>query len=82
MSKLSNQSWRSFTKFLEYIGCTHVRTQGDHMMFHKEGLLRPLVVPKWDTLPEFIVKNNLRILKISTRQFTELCEEMRKQRFH
>jgi len=38
-------SHTKFEKFLKKIGCVYKRTSGDHTIYHKEGLNRPIVVP-------------------------------------
>ncbi|HCU24250.1 MAG TPA: hypothetical protein DF383_04455, partial [Deltaproteobacteria bacterium] len=47
-----------FESFLEKIGCEYVRTEGDHNIWRKPGLKRPLVVRKKKDLPIFEIKNN------------------------
>jgi hypothetical protein len=44
------------------------------MIFSKEGILRPLVVPRYDELPVFIIKNVLRTARISRERYLELLD--------
>ena len=37
-----------------------VRQEGDHLIYTKPGVLRPVVIPKSLGVPVFIIKNNLR----------------------
>src|SRR5581483_7064532 len=67
MPVLRQIPWKEFEAFLRSVGCSLVREAGDHRIWQKDGLRRPIVVPKYNPLPIFIVKNNLRILGISTK---------------
>lgn len=57
--------WRIFEKFLLEHGCTFKRMKGDHRVYTRDELKRPLIVPQYDPLPPFIILNNLRILGAS-----------------
>lgn len=59
-------------RVLEAEGFALVRERGDHMIFSKPGILRPLVVPRYDALPVFIIKNVLRTAQISRERYLEL----------
>lgn len=60
---------RKFEKFLLYIGCSLKRTEGDHFIFDRVGLERPVVITNDKDIPVFIIRNNLRTLKISTEEY-------------
>jgi predicted RNA binding protein YcfA (HicA-like mRNA interferase family) len=49
-----------------------VRTEGDHMVFTKPGVIRPVVIPKYAAVPVFIIKNNLRTAGMSRERYFEL----------
>ena len=49
-----------------------MRTEGDHMIFFKPGIIRPVVIPKYAALPVFIIRNNLRTAGISRDRYFEL----------
>ena len=57
---------------LEAEGFVCVRTEGDHMIFTKAGVIRPVVVPKYAAVPVFVIKNNLRTPAISRDRYFEL----------
>jgi hypothetical protein len=40
--------------YIEAAGCTYVRTQGDHLVYHYPGAKRPVVIPKYKEVPVFI----------------------------
>jgi len=76
MSRLTPVSWRKFEKFLLFIGCRLTREKGDHRIYWREGLKRPVVIPKDKDLPIFIIRNNLRILDISLEEYTEILKRV------
>jgi predicted RNA binding protein YcfA (HicA-like mRNA interferase family) len=68
-------SWKEFDKFLIYVGCTFKRQKGDHRIYWRKDLNRPVVLPTYKSVPPFIIKNNLRLLKISNDQFEEILKK-------
>jgi predicted RNA binding protein YcfA (HicA-like mRNA interferase family) len=52
------------------------RERGDHMIFTKLGIERPVVVPRYDELPVFIIENALRTARISRERYLELLDEI------
>jgi predicted RNA binding protein YcfA (HicA-like mRNA interferase family) len=72
MSRIGPIHYRKLVRVLELEGFTFVRERGDHMIFTKTGILRPIVVPRYDSLPVFIIKNVLRTAQISRERYLEL----------
>jgi predicted RNA binding protein YcfA (HicA-like mRNA interferase family) len=75
MPKLSPVSYKQLVKVFEADGFTCVRIEGDHMVMTKPGVIRPLVIPKYASVPVFIVKNNLRTAGMSRERYFELLGE-------
>lgn len=65
MPRLTPISWRKFEKFLLFVGCEYKRKRGDHRIYWRKDLKRPIVIPQEKQLPIFVIRNNLRTLKIS-----------------
>jgi predicted RNA binding protein YcfA (HicA-like mRNA interferase family) len=63
-------------KVFEKAGFTCVRSEGDHFVYIKQGVLRPVVIPQWNAVPVFIIKNNLRTAGISREEYFSLLEEV------
>ncbi len=59
----------------EMAGFKCVRTEGDHFVYTKEGVARPVVIPDWHEVPVFIIKNNLRTAGITREEYFSLLEE-------
>lgn len=67
---------RKFEKFLKYIGCHLKRIKGDHLIYDGPGLKRPVVVTMDKDVPVFIIRNNLRTLKITPERFLEILRKL------
>ena len=72
MPKLSPVSYKLLAWVFERDGFKCVREEGDHMIFITAGVLRPVVVPKYRSIPVFIIKNNLRTAGMSRERYFEL----------
>ena len=76
MSKFTPIPWQKFEKFLFACGCILKRTEGDHRIYYKPGMKRPIVVRTVKDLPKFEIKSNLRTLGINTKDYLKKIEEM------
>jgi len=56
-------------------GCRFDRQQGDHRIYKRDGLKRPIVIPMVDDIPVFIIQNNLRTLSLSRDEYFKLLGE-------
>jgi predicted RNA binding protein YcfA (HicA-like mRNA interferase family) len=74
MSRIAPLPFRKIARILEIEGFILARERGDHLVFTKPGILRPVVVPRYDPLPIFIIKNILRTARISRDRYFELLE--------
>jgi predicted RNA binding protein YcfA (HicA-like mRNA interferase family) len=72
MPKLSPVSYKQLRRVFEADGFHLVREEGDHMVFTKPGGIRPVVIPKYASIPVFIIKNNLRSAGMSRDRYFEL----------
>lgn len=64
--------YKDLVKIFEKSGWIYQRTKGDHMIFTKNDSIRPVVIPKYKTVPVFIIKNNLRTAKIPNDEYFKL----------
>jgi len=53
-----------------------VRIEGDHYVYTKDGVARPIVIPDWREIPVFIIKNNLRSANINRKEYFTLLAEV------
>lgn len=75
MPRLTPIHWKKFEKFLLYVGCVLERESGDHRIYSRAGLPRPVVIPRADSLPLFVIRNNLRVLGISVETYLETLDK-------
>lgn len=59
----------------ERAGFTCVRTEGDHFVLTKPGIPRPVVIPDYNAVPVFVIRNNLRTAGVSREEYFRLLEE-------
>ena len=76
MPKITAIHWQKFEKFLFEVGCVFKREKGDHRIYWRKGLSRPMVLPRDTQLPVFVIQNNLRLLSISREQYLEILERI------
>lgn len=75
MTRIRSIHWKEFERFLFEIGCEFKRERGDHRVYSKKGLSRPVVIPRDTSLPVFIILNNLRVLNISREEYLAIIEK-------
>ena len=75
MPRLTPIHYRKFEKFLKYVGCVFIRQKGDHLIYNRSDLKRPIVVPKDISIPPFVIRNNLRTLQISIKEYLNIIED-------
>jgi predicted RNA binding protein YcfA (HicA-like mRNA interferase family) len=75
MSRIVPVHYRKLVRVLEREGFTLARQRGDHLVFTKPGISRPVVVPTYTPLPVFIIRNALRTARISRERYLELLEQ-------
>ncbi len=74
MSRIFPIHYQKLVRVLQQEGFVLARERGDHMIFTKQGILRPVVVPRYAQLPVFIIKNVLRTAGVSRERYFELLE--------
>jgi predicted RNA binding protein YcfA (HicA-like mRNA interferase family) len=60
----------------EKAGFRCVRIEGDHFVYTKEGVPRPIVIPDWKEVPVFIIKNNLRTAGLTRDEYFGLLAKL------
>jgi len=64
-------------KIFEKDGFKCVRIEGDHYVFTKQGVIRPIVIPNWPAVPVFIIRNNIRTAGINRERYFQLLKEIK-----
>jgi len=76
LPRITPISGRRLRMLFERAGFACVRTEGDHFVLTRPGLSRPLVVPDYDAVPVFVIRNNLRTAGMSREEYFSLLEEV------
>jgi predicted RNA binding protein YcfA (HicA-like mRNA interferase family) len=72
MPRITPVSWKRLEKVFLAAGFTFARQEGSHRSYTKPGVLRPVVIPTYDEVPVFIIRNNLRSAGISREEYFSL----------
>ncbi len=75
MPKLGPIHYKKLAKVFEQKGFIYDRTKGDHLIYVKEGVIRPIVIPKYKEIPEFIILKNLKTAGITREEYLKLLQE-------
>jgi len=75
MPKILPVSYKRLVCVFEKAGFILLRTKGDHLVYFKKGILRPVVIPMYDNVPIFIIKNLLRTTGFSREKYFELLNQ-------
>jgi predicted RNA binding protein YcfA (HicA-like mRNA interferase family) len=76
MPKISAIPAWKLRRIFEKAGFLCVRTEGDHFVFTKQGIARPVVIPDWKEVPVFIIKNNIRTAGINREEYFTLLDSV------
>jgi predicted RNA binding protein YcfA (HicA-like mRNA interferase family) len=76
MPRIGSTHWKEFEKFVIFVGCKFQREKGDHRIYTKNGLKRPVVFSRDTAMPEFVILNNLRVLGISREKYLEIIKKL------
>lgn len=76
MPKIGPVDYRKLVKVFEKKGFVYQRTTGDHLIYTKSGILRPIVIPKYKQIPPFIVLKNLRTAEMTREEYLDLLKAL------
>jgi predicted RNA binding protein YcfA (HicA-like mRNA interferase family) len=76
MPRLTPIKRKRFELFLKMVGCRLERTKGDHFVYSRSGLKRPVIITADREVPVFIIRNNLRTLNISVEEYLEALKQI------
>jgi predicted RNA binding protein YcfA (HicA-like mRNA interferase family) len=72
MSRLTPVYYKKLVRVFEQRGFALDRQEGDHLIYVKKGIKRPIVIPMYKQVPIFIIQNNLRSAGISRDEYLRL----------
>lgn len=74
MPALSPVKRKKFEKFLTITGCSLRKQKGDHLVYSRIDLKRPVVITTDAEVPVFIIRNNIRTLGLSPDEYLEILK--------
>lgn len=72
MSHLAPVHYKKLIRAFEQKGFVLDRQEGDHLIYIRKGMKRPIVIPMYKQVPVFIIQNNLRSAGISREEYLRL----------
>ncbi len=69
MPKLTHLKRKKFEKLSLFVECMLKKAKGDHFLYDRKVLKCPAVIIARSEVPVFIIRNKLRVLKISPKEF-------------
>lgn len=77
MPRLEPVYYGKFCKFLEYVGCTFKRQKGSHLIYVRNDLIRPIVVPAKKNLSRAVIQSNLKTLGIDRDKYLRILSKIK-----
>jgi len=75
LPRITPISGRRLRRVFERAGFVCARTEGGHFVLTRPGALRPIVIPDYDSVPVFVIRNNLRTAGLSRDEYFRLLDE-------
>jgi len=76
MAAIRPVHYSKLVKAFEQEGFTFDRQRGDHLIYINAGVIRPVVIPVYDQVPVFTIKNLLRTAGMSRERYFELMQNL------
>ena len=76
MPRITPIHYRRLAKVFERKGFVYIRTKGDHLVYEKSGIIRPIIIPMYKEIPEFIILRNLKTAGITRQEYLKLLEKI------
>ncbi len=75
MAAIRPVPYQHLIRLFERDGFVFHHQRGDHLIYTKPGVRRPLVIPTYQTVPVFIIKNLLRTAGMTRERYFELLQD-------
>jgi predicted RNA binding protein YcfA (HicA-like mRNA interferase family) len=75
MPRLTPVKWQILECIFEKDGFVFEREEGDHRCYTKDGVLRPVVIPKYPEIDVDIIRGNMRTANMSRERYFELLSQ-------
>ena len=74
MPRITPINYKKLVKVFEYLNFRLDRQEGDHLIYVKSGIKRPIVIPMYSDVPIFIIKNNIDSVGITRNEYLRILE--------
>jgi len=74
MAAIRPVHFQDLVRVFEQDGFHFMRQEGDHLIYSKAGVKRPVVIPMYRAVPVFIIKNLLRTAGMSRERYFGLLK--------
>ena len=68
--------YKTLVRVFEQEGFRFARQAGDHLIYTKPGIKRPLVIPTYRAVPVFIIRNLLRTSGMTRERYFSLLGQL------
>jgi predicted RNA binding protein YcfA (HicA-like mRNA interferase family) len=75
MAALRPIHYQELVRVFERDGFRYNRQEGDHLIYVKSAVKRPIVIPMYRAVPVFIIKNLMRTAGMSRERYFELLNQ-------
>ena len=72
MPRITPVHYKVLKKIFEMDGFVFKRQKGDHLVFEKEGVLRPVIIPAYSEIDQDIIKSNMKTAGMTRERYFEL----------
>lgn len=77
MPRLTPIDWKTLVRVFEADGFKVDRSKGSHIVLTKPGVLRAIVIPRYDELGLDIITNNMRSAGMSRERYLALLDQIK-----
>ena len=78
MPRLRPIHWKVLECIFQKDGFVFDRQQGDHKLYVKAGVIRPIIIPTYKEIDLDIIKSNMRTAGMDRRRYFELLKSCKK----
>ena len=78
MPRITPVHWRILECVFKKDGFVFGRQQGDHRIYSKKGIDRPIVIPTYKEIDIAIIQSNMRTAGMDRRRYFQLFKECKK----
>lgn len=75
MPRLTAVHWRILECIFFKAGFSFEREKGDHKVYTKPGVYRPVVIPTYKEVDKEIIQSNMRTASMSRNEYFSLLEQ-------